>query len=91
MSLVVPSGFCSALIFLLNHHNTIYPYFFHSYQFVGFLCLLFTMFILVLLKSSSSHFIAIFGIVVYSDHTLASGMSFPFPSILFLEPLRPQS
>lgn len=77
MSLVVPSVFCSALIFLLSHHNFFFfnPYFFDSYRVLGVLCLVFTVFILVLPKSSSSHFVANFGIVVYSsDHTLASGI-----------------
>lgn len=42
-------------------------------------------------ESSSSYFVAVFGIVVYSsDHTLASGISFPFPNILFREPLGSQ-
>lgn len=56
----------------------------------GGLCLLFTVFFLVLPKSSSSHFVAIFGIVYSSDHTLTSGISFPFSSILFLGHLGPQ-
>jgi len=72
MSLVAPSAFCSALIFLLNPQNTVYPYFFHcSYQlFFFFFYLLFNVFILVLPKSGSSHLVTVLGMqcVLLSTH-----------------------
>lgn len=87
MSLVAPSVFCSALIFLLNKfpaHNTVYPYFFHcSYQLFFFVCFSMCSFlsfpspvahILSLFLGCNEFFwppIAIWGIISLSQHPLS--------------------